>query len=44
MEKYDYDLDLEELEQPKPLSAERRAELDELINEIAVGFAEINRK
>ncbi len=38
----DYELDPEELEEPKPLSAERKAEIEELYAEIAADLAEIN--
>ncbi len=38
----EYELDEEELRAPKPLSAERRAEIDEMMSEIASSIKEIN--
>ena len=38
----DYELDKSELEPPKPLSAERRAEIDEIMAEVAADLEEIN--
>lgn len=38
----EYEFDTEELAPPKPLSAERRAEIDELYAEIAADLEEIN--
>lgn len=38
----DYELDPEELEEPKPLSAERKAEIQNFYDEMAATLAEIN--
>lgn len=38
----DYELDKSELAPPKPLSVERRAEINELYAEIAADLEEIN--
>lgn len=38
----DYELDLEELQAPKPLTAEEQQELQDLYAEIAAQLAEIN--
>ncbi len=38
----DYELDPEELEASKPLSAEQKAEIEELYAEMAADLAEIN--
>lgn len=38
----EYELDEEELREPKPLSPERRAEIDEMMSEIASAIKEIN--
>ncbi len=38
----EYELDEEELRAPKPLSAERKAEIDEMMQEAAAAFKEIN--
>ena len=37
----EHDLDFEELSEPKPLTAERRAEIDEINSEIAELFRDI---
>lgn len=37
----EYELDKSELEPPRPMSAERRAEIDEINSEIAKVFREI---
>ena len=37
----EFDLDFEELSEPKPLTAERRAEINEINSEIAELFREI---
>ncbi len=39
---YDYELDEEELQPTKPLSAERKAERDEWLQEAASALREIN--
>lgn len=41
LEREEYELDESELDPPKPLSAERRAEIDEINNEIAALVREI---
>ena len=38
----EFDLDFEELSEPKPLTAERRAEIDEQVREAARLCSEIN--
>ena len=39
---YDYELDEAELAPPKPYTLERRAEIGEMMSQIAADFAEIN--
>ncbi len=41
-DEYEYELDVSELEPPKPYTAERRAEIEELYAQMAMDLAEIN--
>ncbi len=41
-DEYDYEIDEEELQPTKPLNPERKAEIDEMMQEAAAAFKEIN--